>query len=262
MSTSRKRICIFNCEDSLAWNPITFADMFIKGLTAENDIDWLEYKVSCESFILEDILNFDALIITGSHYNCRDSDKLPWFNPLCEVVREVAFRGFPRIYAGCFGCQLVAVALGGVVDRNPGNVFILKAENIHFHDKRFLTRYPSFIADEMMLEKWTTIGANIIVSHGDCVQQLPPNAKHLASSATCKNEAFVCGTKENIMAVQCHPEFDYDYAVREKIWPSVVHVRKKLSVQQIEAYTETFATFTAEDSRLFLHFIRSFLTQE
>jgi GMP synthase-like glutamine amidotransferase len=261
MTSSRKRICVFNCEDSLAWNPITFADMFIKGLNLTDSVDWFVCKVASEDFILEDILSFDGLIITGSHYNCRDSNKLSWFGPLCEVVREVATRGFPRLYAGCFGCQLVGVALNGVVDHNPDNVFLLKAENIVFHNKRFFSKYPTFLVDEIVLEKWATIGANIIVSHGDCVQKLPPNAKNLASSSSCKNEAFVCGINDNILAVQCHPEFDYEYAIQEKIWPSVVNVRKKISEEQAESYMKTFQTFTGEDSRLFLQFIAAFLIQ-
>jgi hypothetical protein len=37
----------------------------------------------------------------------------------------------PRIYGGCFGHQIVAHALGGMVDYNPNERFILKAETIN-----------------------------------------------------------------------------------------------------------------------------------
>ena len=77
--------------------------------------------------------------------------------------------------------------------------------------------------------KWSQSGFRLLVSHGDCVSKLPLDAKLLASSESCSSEVFLAGKKDNILACQSHPEFDFEYAIAQRIWPSVVETRKILS---------------------------------
>jgi GMP synthase-like glutamine amidotransferase len=50
----------------------------------------------------------------------------------------------------------------------------------------------------------------------------------LASSSSCENEIFCCGTNNNILACQSHPEFDKVFCIDERIWPAVVEKNKRL----------------------------------
>jgi GMP synthase-like glutamine amidotransferase len=252
MATTVKRFCIINCEDSVKWSPRNFPDMFREGLSEENDI-WVTCNAASGEPLPTDILEYDGAVLTGSHYNCRDRSTLPWFDSVCNFIRSAASSGSPRIYGGCFGCQIIAFALGGVVDFNPDGSFAIKAENVVVNEN--FKKY--FAADSE--EKWYSTGANIIVSHGDCVLQLPPNATNLGSSNSCQNEIYICGSANNILACQSHPEFDYEYAIKERVWPAVVDTRKRLNEHEIELSLETFSRFDGQDSKKFLHIISRFL---
>lgn len=99
-------------------------------------------------------------MITGSQFNCRNRDAHPWFDQLCQLIKEAAEKGRPRIYGGCFGCQIIAVALGGHVDYNPDRRFILKAEKI-LPNKNFFDYLPDPLGANKRDDYY-----NIIVSHG------------------------------------------------------------------------------------------------
>ena len=219
-----RRFVVVVCDDSLAWSPDDFGSMFIHHLSTNpdkeregNEIDAEEWKsINCargEPVPLHDE-GYHGIVITGSRFNVRERDSLPWFEPLCDLVRCASSRGFPNIYGGCFGCQLVAFALGGEVDFNPGKRFLLKAETIRldqnvvnsirsFQSSSSSSSYSSLshtdqgddsssLADQESLK--------LIVSHGDCVVTLPPSAVLLGCSDSCTNEMFVCGdVSMNIM---------------------------------------------------------------
>jgi len=61
--------------------------------------------------------------------------------------------------------------------------------------------------------------------------------------------------------VQFHPEFDLDYAVKERIWKSVVEKSQRLNESEINAAQESFIDFSREASgpRVLCSFLRSFL---
>ena len=99
----------------------------------------------------------------------------------------------------------------------------------------------------------------IIVSHGDCVETLPPKSTLLGSSPTCRNEMYVSGTFRNIFSCQSHPEFEYDYCIKDRIWPSVVTLNNRLSEEEIRTAEKSFADHTREDSEALLGVIKSFL---
>ena len=226
------KFCVLNCDDAKAWAPISFGDMFENCLCESCDCS--VWNVAAEKCLPPNINEFDVVIISGSRHNCRDRETLPWFEPLCEYVRGAARSGIPRIYGGCFGCQLIGLALGGEVDYNPGKVFTLKAESIRVNDEFHSLVSTSNIAtgnsnsqdstDQSAISIDTKISFNIIESHGDCVVKLPPDALRLGESDSCENEIFVAGSKRNILACQGHPEFELQYSVHDRIWPAVQHL--------------------------------------
>ena len=258
-------------DDSSIWLPITFPMMFQSGLEKDGDI-WESCNISGGDSLPTDIMDYHGVVITGSRYNCRDRDGFPWFDSLCEFIRKAAEQGSPRIYGGCFGCQLIGFALGGEVDYNPNQRFILKAEDVCINrevvccagDSVNTDTNSCFVSDDVIpndfKNRWLEKGSyNIIVSHGDCVCKLPPSAKLLASSVSCRSEVFIAGKNDNIIACQSHPELDYQYAVADRIWKVVVDQRKRLNEEELQIATESFAKYNGEDAKAFMNWISDFL---
>lgn len=266
------RFCVIDTDCSPAWKPITFSDMFRGCLEKPGDV-WTTCHIAIGEPIPEDIFTaYQGVVLTGSRFNCRDREKLPWFEPLSNFIREAAERGSPRVYGGCFGCQLIAHALGGEVDHNPNQRFILKAEDIKWcacdcecnHECEGTSEQncpccATFPLSTDILQKLKSTGLHIIVSHGDCVRKVPESATLIASSVSCASEMFIAGRCKNIFASQSHPELDYQYAVVDRIWPVVVEQRKRLNEEELEIATSSFSRYTGEDARLFMSAISDFL---
>ena len=107
-----------------------------------------------------------------------------------------------RLYGGCFGCQIIADALGGKVGYNPSpderKRFALLAETILIPDpEEFTSPAARDLAASM-----TTKSPKVIVSHGDCVLEMPEGSVKIASSASCNHEIFLAGQHLNILGVQ------------------------------------------------------------
>lgn len=258
--TTQRRCVVLLLDDSKAWSPINFADMFIKHLSREGEV-WHTLRVaSGEDAIMPVLLlaAFDTFVLTGSRFNCRDGDSLTWFADLLKLIRGVAQDPSKRLYGGCFGCQAVAAALGGRVDYNPTaqsrRKFILLAETIKMIDcpttRRLLKEAPS------------TIDWKVLVSHGDCVHELPPESELVGFSESCAHEIFVAGEHRNILAAQSHPEFDFEYAIRDRIWPAVVEKNERLDEDEAIVAQASFQAFggRGDGSDAMMAMIQSFLT--
>lgn len=59
-----------------------------------------------------------GLVILGGHMGANDDAEFPWLTRVKELVRDGVERGVPTLGI-CLGHQLMAVALGGTVRRNP-----------------------------------------------------------------------------------------------------------------------------------------------
>lgn len=58
----------------------------------------------------EDILTeYQGIVITGSHYNCRDRKTLSWFEDLVDVIRQAADKGYPKIYGNTYASDIYMV---------------------------------------------------------------------------------------------------------------------------------------------------------
>jgi GMP synthase (glutamine-hydrolysing) len=244
--------------------------MFSACLKKEGEGEWKVINIASDEALPDDILSYKGIVITGSHFNTRDRDTLPWFEPMCIMIRKAAETGSPRIYGGCFGCQLIAFALGGEVDYNPEKQFALKAEKLQL----FQPMFTSLLCDcniSCCCESPTSTtnnldSLNVIVSHGECVTKLPPCAQLVATSDSCVNEIFICGEKKNIICCQSHPEFCdsamVKYAIYDRIAPVVIEERKRLTEDQAtEAMTsfEQFAKEDGKDAKYFMSLVSDFL---
>ena len=278
------RIITFLCDNSSAWCPQDFADMYASMLcSCGSDCLCDHSKGACccskctkgwefsKCFLdsgdaLPVFEDYDAFIISGSRHNVRDSASLAWFEPLCDFVRRIRDMKGKALIGICFGSQIVAHALGGEVDRNQSGEFILLAETINF-DHKVLAKLPEVSQCCQSLRSIGDAGEEgqikIINSHGDSCIKLPPCATRLASSQSCDNEVYVCG--RNILCCQGHPEFELNYAIWDRIWPAVVEKNQRLSEEKIlaarasfEGYTQPFNTIAL----LIAEFITIVVTKE
>jgi len=248
-------------DDSKAWSPLDFGDMFMTHLGCDPRVAWVKLKIaSGEDLITSELVaSFDAFVLTGSRFNCRDRESLAWFEPLVSLIKAVEADDSKRLYGGCFGCQIVAHALGGKVDKNPSGRFALLAETLDFSSHREGDDCPPLNIPELPVSSSVV---KVIVSHGDCVLELPPScSRRLASSKSCNNEAYVTGRHHNILCLQSHPEFDYDYAVRDRIWPAVVDKNQRLTPDEAAASWASFEAFggRGDGPDLLMAMVRAFL---
>jgi GMP synthase-like glutamine amidotransferase len=252
------------------------------------------HNVDADMLLPTGLDDYPIVIISGSRHNCREADSLPWFHPLCEFIRRAAELGSPRVYGGCFGCQIVAFALGGEVGYNPDNKFVLKAENIVFNTEEcsriwsaeillendgtkakscvncscnvrdssaaekndLLKNADSLEANSEIKTSENSFTLSLLESHGDCVLSLPENSVLLAQSASCANEVFVTGAHRNILACQGHPEFELQYSIRDRIWPAASH---RLAPDEVVLYQQSLDAYTDTGARKMNQLIASFL---
>jgi len=116
------------------------------------------------------------------------NDDLPWISPVLSLISQAVALDIP-VLGHCLGGQLIARALGGVVQRNP--VREIGWGEVH-------------VTDNVTAREWlgTVQAFNAFHWHGETFG-LPPDAVHMLSSLHCVNQGFALGKH---LALQCHVE--------------------------------------------------------
>jgi GMP synthase (glutamine-hydrolysing) len=125
----------------------------------------------------------EGIIISGGPHSVYDNN-----SP--KIDREIFNLNIP-ILGICYGMQLIAYSLNGVVKKDDKREYGRTKINIISKSKIF-----EGINDEL----------NVWMSHGDSINELPPNFKLIAKSnfpAAIENE------EKKIYALQFHPESDH-----------------------------------------------------
>ncbi len=141
---------------------------------------------------LPDPSDVDAILITGAAAGVYDG--LDWIAPLEDFVRSAHARGTPMVGV-CFGHQLIAQALGGVVRKSD------KGWGIGRHVYQVTPENGIVDGDQLA----------IACSHQDQVIEAPAGARTILSSEFTPHAGLLYegGTT---MSVQPHPEFDTAFA--------------------------------------------------
>ena len=154
----------------------------------ELDADLVEFTVQAGQ--LPSSFDFDGCVVTGSRASVYWDDD--WIQPLKTWVGAAIDRGVPFLGV-CFGHQLLADVLGGTVE-DMGEYEIGYRDITHVGDE------PLFVDINHEFRAFTT--------HSDRVSELPPGATKIAW-----NDYGIHGfRKDNVVAVQFHPEYDMDTA--------------------------------------------------
>ena len=243
-----KSFLVLNCEVSSEWDSFTFANIFVKYFSSPADEDKLYEKWDICNLAkgdqLPNINTYNSIIITGSYRDIKDRNDDPWFDMLANIILSAYASGSPNIYGGCYGCQIIAHVLGGVVGLNshPDQAVHSAWSDVVLRTDR-VDLAPSLRAAAAAqlqahgIETRDDAEISMLEAHSYCVQELPPNGHGVclvASTPANVNEVFAVGNmaregrKFNIMACQGHPEFSDHarYAIADRIWPLVCSRRK------------------------------------
>lgn len=155
----------------------------------------LEFRVwrCLDGEIPDDIEAVDAWLTTGSKFGVNDD--LTWIRDLEAFIRRLWEAGKPLVGI-CFGHQLIARALGGEVVKSP------RGWGVGLSFNRVTDRA------EWMTPPRATL--DLVVSHQDQVERLPPETRVLAGSDFCPYYLMQVG--EHFLGVQGHPEFSPAYS--------------------------------------------------
>jgi len=133
----------------------------------------------------------DAILITGSPAGVYDG--FSWIKPLSDFIRAAGDR---KMVGVCFGHQIMAEALGGLVVKSD------KGWGAGLHNYSIVRREP-----------WLDGAEGILVpaSHQDQVVIQPPNTEIVAASDFTPYAALAWQDRPAI-SFQFHPEFDPAFA--------------------------------------------------
>jgi GMP synthase (glutamine-hydrolysing) len=135
---------------------------------------------------------YDGLVVLGGPMSVDDVDRHPHLATEVGLLRQALDLDIP-VLGICLGAQLIAKALGGAVGRNG-------EKEIGWYD---VCASEEGHADPLVGQFGPQ--ERIFQWHGDTFE-MPPGAIHLASTDTCRNQAFRYGNK--VYGFQFHLEAD------------------------------------------------------
>ncbi|MGE3144230.1 MAG: type 1 glutamine amidotransferase [Pseudorhodoplanes sp.] len=143
----------------------------------------------------EGLESYDGVALTGSALHVYEGG--PHVLPQIDLVRAVLATGTP-IFGSCWGLQVITVAVGGAVRRNP------KGREIGFGRRIRLTGagrgHPMYAGKDEVF--------NAVTVHLDEVETLPPGTRVLAANAMSDVQAAEIHVGEaTAWGVQYHPEY-------------------------------------------------------
>jgi GMP synthase-like glutamine amidotransferase len=138
--------------------------------------------------------DFDGYVIGGSPASANGGEA--WINTLMSFIRELDAEAIPTIGV-CFGHQVIARALGGRIDKNPGGW-------------GFGVSPTAFIKHEAWMfppkEK-----LNLYAAHSEQVLELPRHAEMVGGSTFCPFGSYKIGN--HIFTTEYHPEMTPEFFV-------------------------------------------------
>ncbi len=136
----------------------------------------------------------DGLVVLGGPMGAHDDDRHPWLEPTKALVRGAVSRDQPTLGI-CLGHQLIAVALGGEVHRNP------RGQQVGL----LALGWTAAAAEDRLVGPLATPRRGVHWNH-DIVLREPVDAVALAR--TPEGDLQVARFSPTTWGVQLHPEVD------------------------------------------------------
>lgn len=274
---ARKRYLILDCEDAEKWRG--HEKLYLRTFGSGGET-WEHFKAYDLQFPPdEEFGEIAAVVVSGSHHDAWGNAE--WVVASADFCKRAAEAGI-RMLGICFGCQLLARALGGRVGHNPCNRFILGTEQI-FPSEALLARQDfqeaveSSSSKDVNLEEVRRVAAlppdpdafarprcssssaylHVLESHGDQVLELPQGSALLASSIDTRVEMWsVSEGNMNVLASQFHPEL-WAGLIEEKIVPCILR-KGKMTQEEVDLAKESMAKHPTNSS-IIVGMMRRFL---
>jgi len=165
-------------------------EQYLRDLLPEEEVK--SFVVAQDEFP-SDIYICDVWVITGSPASVYENKE--WLKKLTKFIIDCD-KNKIKILGFCFGHQMIAHALGGVVENST------KGWGVGVRDFKIVTKstWMDNISDN----------CSLLFSHQDQVVKLPANAKLLGTDSFCPNQMY--SIDEHIFSIQGHPEFTKQFA--------------------------------------------------
>ncbi|MHA3703520.1 type 1 glutamine amidotransferase [Jatrophihabitans sp. YIM 134969] len=128
-----------------------------------------------------DLTGFDALIVMGGRMGAGDDAEFPWLADV-RALLVAAVNGEVPTLGVCLGSQLLGLALGGTVERNPEGPEV---------GASLVAKRQAAAGDPLF--RALPITPDVLQWHDDAVTRLPSGAELLMSSPGCATQAFRVG---------------------------------------------------------------------
>ena len=219
------------CDSQTKWGGPEGIAKRVQDLFGTKGGQWKLYVAEKGQFPTENELKtFHGFYITGSGHSVND-DTQGWIKQLESFIRQAHTLKKPKVFGTCFGHQAIAKALGGKVGSNSCKSFVCHNEEIVFSDDK---NKSQFLNDLKRIKEKKPF--RILQSHGECVDELPVNAKSIASSASCKHEIVLYS--DNIIGAQAHADFVVN-DLTDVILPSLLE-KKVITEEEFHYAHESF----------------------
>jgi len=139
------------------------------------------------------LTSYDGLVVLGGSMGAGDDALHHWLAPVKELIRDAVAAELPTLGI-CLGHQLMALALGGEVARNP------RGQQVGLHAVGWL---PEAETDELVSSMGPVRG---VQWNNDVVTTLPDGAVSVAETGDGKLQ--VVRFARRAWGVQLHPEAD------------------------------------------------------
>jgi GMP synthase-like glutamine amidotransferase len=134
-----------------------------------------------------------GFLFSGSAHSAYENEK--WILQTKSFIRKL-YRKRRKMVGICFGHQIIAESLGGIVNRSP------KGWGIGVQSVA-ITKQMNWMIPAVT-------ECNVLVSYQDQVETLPPEAINLGSNSHCRH--FMYAIDNFVLSIQGHPEAEIEFA--------------------------------------------------